>query len=104
LWVLAEKLLPEDDIEAYTQGLMDLGATLCTRSRPDCPACPLTVTCVARRETRQQFLPTPRPRKTIPERSTVFFIISDGHGVLLARPVESGVVCWCRRKAMARPH
>jgi A/G-specific adenine glycosylase len=40
LWRRAEALLPADGIEAYTQGLMDLGATLCTRSKPDCGALP----------------------------------------------------------------
>ncbi|MCH2221614.1 MAG: A/G-specific adenine glycosylase, partial [Dechloromonas sp.] len=49
LWDLAESLLPEGDIERYTQGLMDLGATLCTRSRPRCDDCPVAAGCVARR-------------------------------------------------------
>ena len=51
LWNLAQALLPEqptpDDMTAYTQGLMDLGATLCTRSRPDCPRCPVQGLCRA---------------------------------------------------------
>ncbi|MGE5622963.1 MAG: A/G-specific adenine glycosylase, partial [Bacillota bacterium] len=48
LWRRAIALLPQDDIEAYTQGLMDLGATVCTRSSPSCEACPLAQRCVAR--------------------------------------------------------
>src|SRR3954452_4860522 len=40
LWRRADALLPETGIERYTQGLMDLGATLCTRSSPDCSRCP----------------------------------------------------------------
>ena len=47
LWVLAEDLLPKQDMIAYTQGLMDLGATLCTRSKPKCNVCPLNNTCEA---------------------------------------------------------
>ena len=70
---------------------MDLGATRCTRGRPDCARCPLAETCVARREQRQHLLPMPRPKKAIPERNSVFFIISDGHGVLLARRPPSGI-------------
>src|SRR5690606_37636597 len=50
LWRLAERELPQDSIEAYTQGLMDLGASLCSRTRPDCGRCPLADDCVARRE------------------------------------------------------
>ena len=49
LWGLAQKLTPErptgDDMGAYTQGLMDLGATLCTRSRPACDRCPVKALC-----------------------------------------------------------
>src|SRR5690606_4345478 len=47
LWLRAESLLPTQDVEAYTQGLMDLGATVCTRGRPRCEACPLRADCVA---------------------------------------------------------
>src|SRR5690606_5792790 len=69
LWALAEAQVaaaPRLDMAAYTQGLMDLGATLCTRGRPDCGGCPLADTCVARREGRQAELPTPKTRKAIP--------------------------------------
>ncbi|MDH5541073.1 MAG: A/G-specific adenine glycosylase [Rhizobacter sp.] len=57
LWVLAEHVLPERGIEAYTQGLMDLGATLCTARAPQCAACPLQGRCVARRTASQQDYP-----------------------------------------------
>jgi len=52
LWAHAQALLPEapegDDMAAYTQGLMDLGATLCTRSKPACVVCPMVDLCAAR--------------------------------------------------------
>src|SRR5690606_31511611 len=79
MWLRAEAELPApdpapereaDDMRAYTQGLMDLGATLCTRGMPDCGRCPVRSTCVALREARQHELPTPRTRKVVPERST----------------------------------
>lgn len=69
LWLRAEAELPAqdpvrereaEDMRAYTQGLMDLGATLCTRGVPDCGRCPVRGTCVALREARQHELPTPR--------------------------------------------
>jgi A/G-specific adenine glycosylase len=50
LWKEAQVLLPATGIEAYTQGLMDLGATVCLARRPDCDACPLASRCVARRQ------------------------------------------------------
>jgi A/G-specific adenine glycosylase len=57
LWALAETLLPPRDVDVYTQGLMDLGATLCTPRRPACEACPLAGTCVARGEGRPEAYP-----------------------------------------------
>ena len=62
LWALADtqvEVAPDLDMAAYTQGLMDLGATLCTRGKPACDKCPVADTCVARREGRQAELPTP---------------------------------------------
>jgi A/G-specific adenine glycosylase len=91
LWALAERLLPEADIEAYTQGLMDLGATVCTRSRPRCETCPLASGCQARLSGRQNELPTPRPRPKLPERRAGFVFISDGTRLLLERRPPSGL-------------
>ena len=91
LWALAETLLPESDIEAYTQGLMDLGATLCTRGMPHCPACPFAEHCVARRDGRQKELPETRPRAKIPERISTFVLITDGTHLLLERRPPSGL-------------
>lgn len=91
LWELAESLLPDGDIEAYTQGLMDLGATLCTRSRPRCGDCPLAVDCIARRDGRQGELPSSRPRAAIPERTASFALIFDGQRLLLERRPPSGL-------------
>jgi A/G-specific adenine glycosylase len=91
LWELAESLLPEGDIEAYTQGLMDLGAGTCTRSRPACARCPLTSTCLARQQGLQAALPEARPRAAVPERSTGFVLIRQGQRVLLERRPPSGL-------------
>ena len=91
LWLLAERLLPEGDIAAYTQGLMDLGATVCTRSRPRCGDCPLAASCQARLEGRQGDLPMPRPRERLPERRATFVLISDGQRLLLERRPPRGL-------------
>lgn len=91
LWALAERLLPETGIEAYTQGLMDLGATLCTRNRPRCTLCPVAAGCQARLTERQAELPTARPRPRLPERRAGFVFISDGAQLLLERRPPSGL-------------
>lgn len=91
MWSLAENLLPENDIQAYTQGLMDLGATLCTRSRPQCPRCPLQSTCLALQQQRVSALPTPKPRKTTPEKHTTMLILLQGDQVMLEKRPPSGI-------------
>lgn len=91
LWTLAEELLPEVDCETYTQGLMDLGATVCTRARPRCGECPLAEGCQALLSGRQADLPTARPRAKLPERRATFLLISDGQYLLLERRPPSGV-------------
>jgi A/G-specific adenine glycosylase len=71
---------------------MDLGATLCVRSRPLCPACPLAEQCVARIEGRQSALPTPRPKKLRPQRSAyVVLMVRDDGAVLLERRPPAGI-------------
>jgi A/G-specific adenine glycosylase len=91
LWALAEELLPEHDMVAYTQGLMDLGATLCTRSKPKCNVCPLNETCEAYRQKRVHALPTPKPRKTIPEKHVTMLILRRGGEVMLEKRPASGI-------------
>lgn len=92
LWDLADALLPEAaDIRPYTQGLMDLGATLCTRSRPRCAECPLLDDCMAAREGRQADLPQARPRKAVPERHTALLILRQADQILLERRPASGI-------------
>ena len=91
LWCLAEALLPEQDMVAYTQGLMDLGATLCSRSKPKCTSCPLMNTCVAYQQNRVAELPTPKPRKAIPEKYTTMLILQHGDEVLLEKRPSTGI-------------
>ena len=92
LWTLAEQCTPSHSVADYTQAVMDLGATLCTRTRPQCATCPLQQHCVARSEGLQQVLPTPRPRKTRPQRAAWLAILrrADGSLLLEQRP-PSGV-------------
>jgi len=91
LWRHAEELLPQHDVPAYIQGQMDLGATLCTRTRPRCAACPLAEICVARREDRVAELPTPRPRKALPEREATLLVVRHDGRVLFERRPPAGI-------------
>lgn len=92
LWRRAEALLPEGEgIEAYTQGLMDLGATLCTRSRPDCGRCPLQERCVAQATGRTAELPVRKPKKATPEKRAAMLVLLDRGQVLLEQRPGSGI-------------
>jgi A/G-specific adenine glycosylase len=91
LWARAEALLPDEDIESYTQGLMDLGATLCTRSRPECGRCPLSPRCVALASERVHELPVRKPRKLIPQRHAVMLVVEESGHVLLEQRPPSGI-------------
>ncbi len=91
LWLLAESLLPDSDIQAYTQGLMDLGATICTRARPDCESCPFADDCLANIQGRQRELPAARPKKNVPEKSTAMLVLMHAGEVLLEKRPNSGI-------------
>lgn len=92
LWRRADALLPEGDgIEAYTQGLMDLGATLCTRGKPDCDRCPLRDRCVAFATDRTSVLPVPKPKKATPERRALMLAVVDAGQVLLQQRPDAGI-------------
>ena len=95
LWSWAHEWLaqaPTDlDMGAYTQGQMDLGATICTRSNPNCGQCPLAEACEARRQGRQQELPRPRTRRVQPERHCHILVAECDHALLLERRPERGI-------------
>ena len=120
LWRLAESQTPQRDVAAYTQAIMDLGATVCVRRKPLCDACPLGGPCSARRSGRQHEIPAPR-RAAARGRRQVFMVVAlrQGGEVLLERRPESGVWggLWCLpefasasaagdfiREALASPH
>ncbi len=98
LWALAEAHLPDAGWRDYTQALMDLGATLCTRRNPQCTRCPVATDCAAHAAGNPHDYPAPKPRRALPERSTCFLVIEDGAGaVLLERRPPQGVWggLWC---------
>jgi A/G-specific adenine glycosylase len=92
LWLHAEVHTPTTRVADYTQAIMDLGATLCMRSRPRCEDCPLAGDCIAYRDDLTAQLPSRKPSKSIPTRATVMLILRDSQGrVLLERRGPQGV-------------
>lgn len=92
LWSIAEACTPGERIAAYTQGIMDLGATVCTRARPACLLCPVADDCVARLQGTQSELPSPRPRASRPQRAAWLVMAMRGeHKVLLERRPPAGI-------------
>jgi A/G-specific adenine glycosylase len=118
LWSAAENCTPHRRVADYTQAIMDLGATLCTRTRPACTVCPLIEICRAAREGRQAVLPGVKQRRARPSREAVLLIAESGdegsRSVLVERRPAAGIwgglwsppqfqnqteaLAWCRRE------
>jgi A/G-specific adenine glycosylase len=92
LWRLAEWLTPARRVGAFNQAMMDLGATVCTRSKPDCARCPLSRGCLALHQGRPTDYPSPRPRRDMLARQTRMLLVFDrADRLLLERRAPSGV-------------
>lgn len=119
LWTLAEAHTPARRVADYTQAIMDLGATLCTRARPACGRCPLRADCRARGRGEQDRYPARRPGRRLPVRSARFLMVCNARGeVLLTRrpaaglwgglwtfpecPPEAAPGQWCREELRCR--
>lgn len=97
LWDLAERYTPHERVPDYTQAIMDLGATVCTRSRPTCSLCPFESLCEARQYLEQDLYPQSKPGKAIPEKATLMLIARHEDQVLLMKRPASGIWggLWC---------
>ena len=92
LWTFAQMHTPAQRSGDYAQAIMDLGATLCSRARPQCSACPLAADCIAHRDGLTEALPGRKPARALPTRQTVMLILRDAAGrVLLQRRPPTGV-------------
>ena len=92
LWATAERFTPHDRVNAYTQAMMDMGATLCTRSKPSCPLCPLETSCEAHMLGLETRYPIPKPRKALPQKRTLMPMLANGEGaILLYRRPSTGL-------------
>ena len=99
LWREAETRLPTSskDMVAYTQGLMDLGATICSRSEPSCLLCPIVDDCAARINGRTSEIPAARPSKIVPQRAQRYLLLTHADQVLLVKRPAPGIWggLWC---------
>jgi A/G-specific adenine glycosylase len=92
LWSHAEAHTPSTRVADYTQAIMDLGATVCTRANPRCAECPQACECVAFRDNLTGAIPVPRPARVLPEKQVVLVILRDRRDrVLLQRRPPQGV-------------
>lgn len=88
LWTAASRLTPEKNAHHYNQAIMDLGATLCTRTKPRCTDCPFSKNCLAFQHNQSTFYPVKIAKKTRPIKKTRMLIIKNNHHeiLLLKRP------------------
>lgn len=92
LWQVAESLLPATRFADYTQAMMDLGATVCTRSKPLCESCPLSRDCASLKQDKIGEIPGKKPKKTLPVREVTLYILrNDRNEVLLEKRPASGI-------------
>ena len=92
LWDIAEHYTPVTRVADYTQAIMDLGATMCTRSKPACAQCPLQTNCMASKQGNQNDYPTSKPKKSMPVRATrMLLLVNDQQSVLLEQRPPAGI-------------
>ncbi|MDQ7735572.1 A/G-specific adenine glycosylase [Halomonas sp. SpR1] len=92
LWALAEYFTPAERLADYTQAMMDFGATLCKRSKPDCLSCPFNDVCLAYAQGEPKRYPESKPKKALPSRQTIMLMLRDPEGrVWLEQRPPSGL-------------
>lgn len=91
LWAIAEEYTPDFRARDYSQVMMDLGAMLCTRTKPNCERCPLTAHCLGKAEGKPEIYPGKKASKKIPVRQKQLLIIKHNDTVLLENRPQSGI-------------
>jgi A/G-specific adenine glycosylase len=91
LWLLAEERTPAERVADYTQAIMDLGATLCKRSKPRCGDCPVAGDCAARQSGSTMDYPGRKPKRPRPRKHTTMILAFDGDSVYVERRPPSGI-------------
>ncbi|HTM64240.1 MAG TPA: A/G-specific adenine glycosylase [Gammaproteobacteria bacterium] len=91
LWDIASEFTPKKRSADYTQAIMDLGATLCTRSKPECSRCPLQTTCHAHAEGLAELLPIKKSGRGIPTRTVTFLVLRADNKIFLQKRPPHGI-------------
>jgi len=92
LWDRADEFTPQERFDDYTQAIMDLGATLCTRSKPKCDVCPVEADCDAKKMDKVIQFPYSKPKKIIPTKEKFFLIlVTEAFQVALVKRPEKGI-------------
>ncbi len=91
LWHIAEEVTPAKGVEQFNQAMMDLGAMVCTRSKPKCELCPLKTICQAYAHNSWAKYPGKKPKKTLPERTAFMLMIQRDDGVWLEQRPPVGL-------------
>ncbi|WP_085299015.1 A/G-specific adenine glycosylase [Cognaticolwellia mytili] len=97
LWPITEALTPEKGVANFNQAMMDLGAMVCTRSKPKCEICPIQTGCLAFAGAEQANYPQKKPKKVIPEKHTIMVIPRVNQQVLMEKRPPTGIWggLWC---------
>ncbi|MGF7453204.1 A/G-specific adenine glycosylase [Pasteurella bettyae] len=91
LWILSSQVTPTEKVADFNQAMMDLGAMVCTRSKPKCELCPLQTSCKAKNQQNWKDYPGKKPKKDLPERETYFLLLAKSGKVLLGQRKETGL-------------
>ena len=91
LWLLARENTPKKDTAKYTQAIMDLGATICVRSKPKCEICPISGNCQAKINNTQNLYPNPKPKKLKPTKSVAMLIFKNKDKIYLEKRPDKGI-------------
>lgn len=91
LWTLSEQVTPAHGVERFNQAMMDLGAMVCTRSKPKCSLCPLQSGCIAATNESWSRYPGKKPKQTLPERTGYFLLLQHNEEIFLVQRPPSGL-------------
>ena len=91
LWKLTAQVTPTEQVADFNQAMMDLGALVCTRSKPKCSLCPLQLTCRANAEQNWQAYPGKKPKKVLPVRESYFLLLEKDGKVALEQRENNGL-------------
>ncbi|WP_133406182.1 A/G-specific adenine glycosylase [Parashewanella tropica] len=97
LWEIADRYTPKSEIQKYNQAMMDIGAMICTRSKPKCEQCPVAFDCQAQRQGKQTNYPGKKPKTEKPVKATHFLVLKQNGKVLLKQRPSKGIWggLWC---------